>query len=89
MKRINWEWLDDSKLCLDAYNKESEHLGFLQWPLTAKGATIIVCLGLTIYLLAFIMYLLVRKVVKQLDISEYEKLTGGINPTLHWEPLRH
>jgi predicted acylesterase/phospholipase RssA len=65
----------------------SEHLGFLQWPLTAKGATIIVCMGLAAYLLLFLMFHLVRWAVEIWDAVMYRKLTGGKAPSVHWDPI--
>jgi hypothetical protein len=65
----------------------SEHLGFLQWPLTAKGATIIVCMGLAAYLLLFLMFHLVRWAAGIWDAVMYRKLTGGKTPSVHWEPI--
>jgi len=65
----------------------SKHLGFLQWPLTAKGATIVVCMGLAAYLLSFLIFHLVRWSAGIWDAVMYRKLTGGKTPSVHWEPI--
>lgn len=65
----------------------SQYLGIFQWPLTEKGAMILVCLGALIYCLSFLMYLIVQKLVKQLDLAMYAKLTGKKLPTMQWEEM--
>ncbi len=60
-------------------------LGLEDWSMFTRVATIALCLGLAIYLLSFVMYLLIRKVVSALDAKEYERLSGGTPFTLHWQ----
>lgn len=64
------------------------HFGLLDLTTSIKGlsglAAFILTTILVLYVISFPVYVIVRKVVQNLDRNTYEKLTGA-RPTVHWE----
>ncbi|MBT5876659.1 MAG: patatin-like phospholipase family protein [Candidatus Latescibacteria bacterium] len=54
----------------------SEGLGFLNWPITPHGFTVLLVLGLLTYGLLFLSYLIMRRLARRWDINQYRTLTG-------------
>ena len=58
--------------------------GYIQWPITLKGATLLIVFLLLGYVLMFVAYVVIRRVTRKLDLSTYKRLTGGQNPNVSW-----
>ena len=53
-----------------------ESIGFLRWPITPDGFTVILVLGLLSYCLIFISHVIMRRLVRTWDRAQYRQLTG-------------
>lgn len=54
----------------------SERIGFLNWPITPNGFTVLFVLASLSYLLVFLSYLIMRRLARRWDIGQYRALTG-------------
>ena len=57
---------------------------YTRWPITTEGAVIVVTLSILLYLLGFLTYLNMRRIVRKLDKDQYMEMTGVKEPTPRW-----
>ncbi len=59
-------------------------LGFIQWPITPRGVTILLYVALLGYVLAFLTYLILRRLVRRWDMDQYKTITENQAPSTRW-----
>jgi len=57
---------------------------YIKWPITTEGAVIAVTFAILLYLLGFLTYLTMRRIVRKLDMDQYMEMTGVKEPTPRW-----
>lgn len=58
--------------------------GYIQWPVTLRGATVLIAFLAFGYIMFFITYVTMRKVTRRWDQSMYRRLTSGQFPAVSW-----
>ena len=58
--------------------------GYVVWPVTLKGLTVIFAFLLLGYLLIFLTYLIMRRSVRLWELATYRSLTGDSDPGVEW-----
>ncbi len=57
---------------------------YIKWPITTEGAVIAVTFAILLYLLGFLTYLTMRRIVRKLDLDQYVEMTGVKKPSPRW-----